>query len=122
MKEWFDPCIKISDNSSKNTSLPLDNFKNNRSSESNFNNATIEKLNLPFKNPDDALESNGDDKEDTKKLAVVAIVLTSLCIIYVSSTVLVVVWAYSRRRKQNDVMEQKWQKLEENKVSINFLW
>ena len=101
--------------------MPPDHSKNNQSSESNFNNATIEKRNLPFKNPDDALARNGDDKEDTKKLALVAIVLASLCIFYVSSTVLVIVWAYSRRRKQNDAMEQKLQKLEENKVSINFL-
>ena len=111
---------KFSDNSPKNTSLPLDHSNNNQSNESNSNNATIEKRNLPFKNPDDALARSGDDKEDIKKPPVVAIILTSLCIIFVV-VVLVVVWAYSRRRKQNDVMELKWQELEENKVSINFL-
>ena len=112
--------LKLSDNSSKNTSLPLDHSKNNKSSEIDYNTATIEKRNLPFKSPDDALARSGDDKKDTKKPPVVAIILTSLCIIFVV-VVLVVVWAYSRRKKQNDVMELKWQELEENKVSIYFL-
>ena len=112
--------INISDNLSKNTSLPLDHSNNNQSNESNSNNATIEKRNLPFKNPDDALARSGEDKEDTKKPPVVAIILTCLCIIFVV-VVLVVAWAYSRRRKQNDAMELKWQELEENKVSIHFL-
>ena len=94
------------DNSSNNTSVPAQN-----------NNDTLAKRNLPFKQPDDAKARSGDNNEDISKPPVLAIILTSLCVMFVI-VVLVLVWVYSRKRRGTNLMELKWKKVEENQVRL----
>merc|ERR1712150_127692 len=73
---------------------------------------------LPEKNDIKArhnLPLNGKDNQDKTKPPVLAIVLTSLCVIFMA-VVVVVIWVYSRRRKENDVIELRWsERLSSNK-------
>ena len=64
------------------------------------------------------LPLNGKDNQDKTKPPVLAIVLTSLCVIFIA-VVVVVIWVYSRRRKENDVIELRWsERLSSNKVYL----
>ena len=82
------------------------------------NNETIGKRNLPFSQPNNAKARSGEEDNGEGKPPVLAIILTSLCVMFVV-VVLVVVWVYARRRKQGDVMQLKWKELDSKKVCSN---
>ena len=68
------------DHSSTTTSLPVNTFENN----ANINNETIEKRNLPFNQPDDALGGSGRNDLNINKPAVTAIILIPIYVFSIS--------------------------------------
>ena len=95
----------------------LENSMHNTSASDQNNNDTLAERNSPFKQPDNGKARSGDNDDDISKPPVLAIILTSLCVMFVI-VVLVLVWVYSRKRRGTNLMELKWKKVEENQVRL----